>query len=435
MLTGENGILSQAQNAKEKTTKAGEEEKVKMAVMGSSIDDDGLVEMLDETSFKNELNNQFEDQELDVVVNGDGSFIVTVKSTNRKYYVNDDKTVINSDNIVEIDNEEELKAFRDDVNNGNSYEGKVVLLTSDIDLGGEEWEPIGYYDQATNEKNPDTEINKPFRGVFDGGNNEINGIVISSNENGKGLFGFIVNSSIRNIILGENNEISGTQKQTGGIVGYLYGTTGNINNCINKANVNGNAGIVGQMVGTHTIFNCKNYGNINGAAGILGSCAAIDFISIPSVSIINCLNNGNISKTDSYYCGGIVGYFDGKEIVNCCNKGEILSNSSFVGGIAGHAIGEVINCYNIGDVEGTYCIGGIIGWVSKPTSVVKNCYFSATITTLEIGHNVFVGDGEENSEISNCYIKDDTFTASDLGNAFKEDSEGINNGYPILFWE
>ena len=87
MLTGENGILTQASNAKEKTTKSEEEEKIKMAVMGSSISDDGFVEMIDETSFKNELKNQFGNQELDVVVNGDGSFIITVEDTQRKYYV------------------------------------------------------------------------------------------------------------------------------------------------------------------------------------------------------------------------------------------------------------------------------------------------------------------------------------------------------------
>ena len=34
--------------------------------------------------FKQELANQFGNQELDVVVNGDGSFIVTVKDTKRK---------------------------------------------------------------------------------------------------------------------------------------------------------------------------------------------------------------------------------------------------------------------------------------------------------------------------------------------------------------
>ena len=51
MLTGENGILTQANSAKEKTTKTEEEEKVKLAVMGSSINNDGFVEIIDETSF------------------------------------------------------------------------------------------------------------------------------------------------------------------------------------------------------------------------------------------------------------------------------------------------------------------------------------------------------------------------------------------------
>ena len=181
MLTGENGILTQATNAKEKTTKAEEEEKVNMAVLGSSIADNGYSEILDEASFRQELTNQFGNNGYDLVVNGDGSFIITVEDTQRKYYVNDDKTVINSDNIIEISTAGELASFRDDVNNGNSYEGKAVLLTDDITLSGE-WEPIGYYDQATDEKNPDTTTNKPFKGIFDGGNCTINGINITTNK-------------------------------------------------------------------------------------------------------------------------------------------------------------------------------------------------------------------------------------------------------------
>ena len=102
MLTGENGILAQATNAKEETTKVEEEEKIKMAVIGSSISDNGLVEIIDETSFKQELQNQFGNQQVDVETIGDGSFIITVTDTQRKYYVNDDRRVINSDNIIEI---------------------------------------------------------------------------------------------------------------------------------------------------------------------------------------------------------------------------------------------------------------------------------------------------------------------------------------------
>ncbi len=59
MLTGDNGILTQAQNAKEETEKAAEEEKIQLAVIGSKTKNNGYAEVLDEKSFKQELNKQF----------------------------------------------------------------------------------------------------------------------------------------------------------------------------------------------------------------------------------------------------------------------------------------------------------------------------------------------------------------------------------------
>ena len=142
MLTGDNGILSQATNAKEQTEKASELEGIQLAVIGSKTKDNKYLDILDDESFKEELEKHFGNEGLDVVANGDGSFIVIIND--RKYYVNDDKEVIDSDNVIEIGTKEQLEAFRDDVNSGNSYEGKVVLLTSDITLDSSiEWEPIG----------------------------------------------------------------------------------------------------------------------------------------------------------------------------------------------------------------------------------------------------------------------------------------------------
>ena len=365
MLTGENGILTQATNAREKTTKAEEEEKIKMAVMGSSVDNNGYVDILDEESFKQELANQFGNQSLDVIANGDGSFIITVEDTERKYYVNDDKTVINSDNIVEISNVEELMTFRDDVNAGNSYEGKAVLLTSDITLSGE-WEPIGYYDQSSDEKNPDVEINKPFRGIFDGGNCIINGINITTGKSYQGLFSFVVDGTIRNVTIGENNNITGNTR-VGGVVGYLYGFQGNISNCINYSNVDcdSGGGIAGMIAGQHTVFNCKNYGEITGSAGIVGASNGIadwpeEFVAY-SNKIINCGNYGSVTRTTNGYCGGIVGYFKG-DILNCCNKGYISSIAQNIGGVVGGIDGATQNCYNVGNVTSEkWNVGGIVG--------------------------------------------------------------------------
>ena len=186
MLTGDNGILTQAQNAKDKTEQASATERIQLAVMATSMNNNGYTEILDTDSFKQELQNQFGSEEVNATPNGDGSFIVTV--SDRKYYVNDDKTVISNDNIIEIGTKEELEAFRDDVNGGNSYEGKAVLLTSDITLI-ENWEPIGFMDKDTDGKNPETGDNKAFKGIFDGENYTIKNLNINSIIN---IMGYLV---------------------------------------------------------------------------------------------------------------------------------------------------------------------------------------------------------------------------------------------------
>ena len=38
-------------------------------------------------------------------------------------------------------------------------------------------------------------------------------------------------------------------------------------------------------------------------------------------------------------------------------------------------------------------------------------------------------------DIINCYTKDQTFTAVYLGDAFVDDTENENGGYPMLKWE
>ena len=237
MLTGDNGILTQAQNAKDKTEQASEAEKIQLAVMATSMDNNGYTEILDTDSFKQELQNQFGSEEVNVTPNGDGSFIVTVND--RKYYVNDDKTVISNDNIIEIGTKEELEAFRDDVNSGNTYEGKYVYLANDITLDiNEEWEPIGYYSQDTESirKVLENEKNKPFSGTFDGKGHTINNMYINTSNIVQGLFGLVINGEIKNINIAENCSIN-TGGISGSVVGYMY-NTGKISGCKNYANLN-----------------------------------------------------------------------------------------------------------------------------------------------------------------------------------------------------
>lgn len=85
--------------------------------------------------------------------------------------------------ITEISTLAELEAFRDDVNSGNTYEGKTVKLTADIDMsekygeGKESWTPIGVSDYPNS---------KYFLGTFDGGNHTISGFYAYTEE----LYGF-----------------------------------------------------------------------------------------------------------------------------------------------------------------------------------------------------------------------------------------------------
>ena len=450
LVTGDNGILTQAQNAKNMTEKASEEEKIQMAVMGSSLTDNGYADVLETDSLTNELESQFGENGYSILEeNGDGSFLIAVND--RKYYINDDKTVINSDNIIEI-GADKFANFRDDVNAGNTYEGKVVLLTEDVDLQSQEWEPIGFMASNTDTKNPEIEGNKAFKGIFDGGNHTIKNLKVSSTENKfNGLFSFVIDGTIRNITIGtkgENDEVSEVSGSSGaGVVGYLYGFKGNISNCINYANTNG-AGIARSIAGQHTIYNCKNYGSINSnstAGGIIGGSNGIDWQQFANVSnkIINCGNYGEVVSTSATASSaGITGFFKG-DVSNCCNKG-LISGGIDVGGIVGGLAGgfTIENCYNTKNVKGEKQIGGILGGSNylEGISNIKNCY-----SIGEIRGTSYVGDIEGYPEnrvdieikdnIINCKTKNDTFTAKDLGDAFVDNPDPEKANQPLLYWE
>ena len=421
MLTGENGILTQAQRAKEQTEQTSDEERIKLAVMAASINDNGYIESIDETSFRNELKNQFGDEEIDASLNGDGSFIVTVKD--RKYYVNNDKTVINSNNMVEINNIDDLNYFREDVNKGNTYEGKYVYLTDNITMS-ENWTPIGKYISE------DSIDNIPFKGIFDGRNYTIDGIQINSNSEGVGIFAYTDNATIKNLKTGKNSSITG-YKGVGGIVGRAVNQT-TISNCENQAILQINSsgdGLVGGIAGTvrnTTIYNCSNIVTIgidsgNLVGGILGSGT--------EANILKCYNTGNIKGT--FNIGGIIGSGDGSVVNSCYNTGNIHSSDN-AAGIAGQMFnsGIVKNCYNIGNVETTNLynrhVGAMVG-VFNDTQTINTYYLENTINN---------GDNVDNNsieftldDVEDLYLK--------LGNDFKEDYEGnkINNGYPILSWQ
>ena len=436
LTVGDNGLFKRAQNAADTYQDASEREAIELALAGmqiGSMQETGMTK----AELENSLKEQFGD-EASVEENEDGSFIVTIGEN--KYYIGDDGGIIDSSNMVEISSVEELKAFRDDVNSGNTYEGKYVYLTNDITLdSNEEWEPIGYYSQDTESiRNVlENEKNKPFSGIFDGKGHTINNMYINTTNIVQGLFGLVINGEIKNINIAENCSIN-TGNISGSVVGYMY-NTGKISGCKNYANLNQvRGGIVGGIAGSITVSNCINYGDIqNAAGGIVGSSNGTDWNEFEGKyhRITNCANYGNISRNENL-AGGIVGYFKGN-ILNCFNNGEINTTVGAVGGIVGAITGKVQNCYNTKMVKGDRVVGGIVGDLERAYhNLIENCYNIGNVTGVNGNVGEIFGRNTDNMlEIVNCYNSSDTFSASDLGAEFEEDTENINQGYPILKWQ
>lgn len=134
-------------------------------------------------------------------------------------------------NVYEIGTAAELLGFANMVNGGESFSGKTVVLTADIDLANQEWTPIG----QTNGYYAETY----FQGTFDGQGHTISNLSITNtNESGNyaaGFFGFIdaAGATIKNVKF-DNATVKG-HHWTAVVVGFMSGT---VSNCqVTKATV------------------------------------------------------------------------------------------------------------------------------------------------------------------------------------------------------
>lgn len=315
-----------------------------------------------------------------------------------------------------ITTEAELRAFAADVNGGNTYEGKTVVLANDIALTSD-WTPIG--DGRYNNY-----VMSSFGGVFDGQGHtisEINVVNTSTNNYTQGLFGRVSGTSanravVKNIIA--KGTVVTASRDGGGIA--AYGSRADFINCGNEVNVTARdwaGGIVGNDYIDITITSCYNYGNITGTS---------------------------TSEGGYYAAGGIVGTFCGttSTITDCYNWGYI-SAGKYAGGLVGtwfantaDRYGAITNCYNDGSVSAPV-YGNLAGKVLAYNATdfvaqhtLTNSYgVSSTTESL-------IGAGEAFVTITNCAVKTDvemrdgTF-ATLLGDSYK----AISDSLPILAWQ
>lgn len=333
---------------------------------------------------------------------------------------------------ININSADDLRSFRDRVNaQDKEAMFATVNLNTDIDLGGEEWVPIGLIPYGSEEK-----FNYCFMGTFNGNNHTISNFKITdSNLCSAGLFGGINNIrsnydgyendvAISNLNV-SNADINITDSQTlnfasvvcglafnANLISNIHVTDSNIT--VNKLDDEKHSNLDCGMIAGYGDFNADNLsasGNINAkseavaiSGGILGR--TIEYTVGTVKTIKNCTSSVNINNegASQSMAGGIAGYvYRYTDISDCTYNAEngitalskyLLNNSNvYVGGISAYSYSNIYNCTvgnvqlrsissgDVNDATQTHnAISSTAGIASYVRYDIKNCSSAADIT-------------------------------------------------------
>ncbi len=248
-----------------------------------------------------------------------------------------------------------------------SLQGVTIELKDNIDLGGNQWTPIGTSD-------------KPFKGTFDGKKFTVGNLVITGNNSNVGLFGVTTDGEIKNLVV-ENAKVSGRLN-----VGVVAGTP---------------------YTSKYTNITVKGHVEVNGMAyvgGVGGKNAYANWtnitVKVDETSYVkaNSVENGTAYRT---YVGGVVGFNGegGHTFSNIKSNINVEGTTLDVGGLFGiaHYGNQFVNCECSGKVtittdeaENALEMGGIAGvWHNGGETVVfTNCSFTGELNTLNVVEDV-----------------------------------------------
>lgn len=311
----------------------------------------------------------------------------------------------------EIAGKETLLAFAASVNdntNPETYEGKYIKVTKDIDLTGTEWTPIG------------DSMSASFAGNFDGGNYTIKGLTMGSETSPKaanfaGFFAYASGDAVlKNIkldgvaihIVADNTAMAGAILASGD---YTYDELDNATN--------------GTMIdhcyasGTISVKQTGSMKKIN-AGGIAGMLNQYNVVSNSGSSVKLLINN-----PDEVQIGGLVGSGSvGDLLINDYSVGDIVvktaSTWGYIGGFSGYLMkGAVYNSYQSGTISVTQEDGSSIsastsGFIGYAMREYISTVFYKAINTTDAGVAFDVGCGLDGSTVQNITatkLKDEDF--------------------------
>ncbi len=268
----------------------------------------------------------------------------------------------------QIANAQQLALLSKKVNEANRTAPVTdnFILTQDIHLTGNDWEPIGTLQGQYSY----------FNGVFDGNGKKIDGLTIGtqtkpSNTYGEvGLFGDVGEKAIiKNI----NLSVTIYSSQDSSFIGGLAGRNrGYIINChvdgivsdpsiyVDVFDVGGLVGINNGSIDTSDSSATVSGGNsdflsIGGLAGT--SSPYYNGSSHPPI-ITNCRASGNVTGGKGATVGGLLGDDINSNIADCYSTGSATGNQGIVGGLIGY-IGTIA-ASNLVDINRCHATGNVI---------------------------------------------------------------------------
>ena len=344
-------------------------------------------------------------------------------------------------NMRYISTAQDMVAFRDAVNGGNSFAGKYVEILENIDMS----------EVCSSEKGSFTPIGQTgtyFAGNFNGNFHTISKLYISqaksSGANYVGMFNILPSTSVVENIILENVNVnslgnSNINVYIGGIVAELKGR---LRNCGVQS---------GTITATNTASNA--YARIF-PGGVMGDASSSTALieNCYNRATINATINGTYSGGYGCYAGGVGGFVSsGATLDNCYNTGNITivasgnrtSSSGFIGGVVGNmytpgANGYIRNSYSSGNVSSSgYTathIAGIVG------SNGQSDGGGGTITNSWcLDNNTYsykINSSRSYSTANRVSAATLKGYANVLGaNNWVTDIYGINAEYPILRWQ
>jgi len=306
-----------------------------------------------------------------------------------------------SSDPYQISTSAELFYLAKGVNEGK-LNGEYFVLTSDIDLGGAEWMPIGA-GAPLSYLADDTPVCAYFTGHFDGGGHSVTGLSVKRTKsleygNYIGLFGVLDSGSIKNLHVSGEIDVMLKMPVVGGLC--AENRRGNISGCSADVSISVLA----------LDYESQTGGQVGGLVGVSGKAGGS---TESRAAITNCFSEGDITVSGvSLSTGGFIGVcYSGvqynirgtstvavySDISDCYSTGNIYADyaagtGGFAGSIVHSKLGEnaggansVSRCYSTGAVRASFqhlsnAAGGLAGYAVGGTgeTIISGCYYNET---------------------------------------------------------